>query len=212
MLEIINDFILIGKGVTLTLELLLCGIIMGLTLGTLIAICRYKNYGRWILPRIVSIIRGTPLILQMAFVYFVVPGYLNIKLSVLSAGIITLGLNSAAYISEIIRSGITSIPKGQFEAANTLNIPQYHTWKDIILPQVIKNVLPAIINEVISLSKETSIIATIGGVDLMRSAQIVAAEQFTYFMPLCIAGVYYYILVMIFEYIGKKITNKSIAC
>jgi polar amino acid transport system permease protein len=113
------------------------------------------------------------------------------------------GLNSSAYIAEILRAGIENIPKGQFEAAQTLEIPCYYMWKDIILPQVIKNILPAMVSEVIALLKETALIATIGGMDIMRSAQTIAAEQFTYFIPLCIAGAYYYALVLIIEYVGK---------
>lgn len=126
------------------------------------------------------------------------------KLSIITAGILTFGLNSSAYVAEILRSGIESLPKGQCEAARTLEIPGFYMWKDIILPQVIKNILPAMVSEVITLLKETALITTIGGVDIMRTAQILAAEKFTYFMPLCIAGVYYYSLVLLVEYLGKK--------
>ncbi len=87
------------------------------------------------------------------------------------------------------------MPKGQFEAAASLHIPAWYMWKDIILPQVVKNALPALINETIALLKETALISTIGGMDLMRNAQSVSAEHFTYFLPLCIAGFYYYMLV-----------------
>ncbi len=100
--------------------------------------------------------------------------------------------------------------KNQFEAAKTLQIPSFYMWRDIILPQVIKNILPAMINEIIALLKETALISTIGGVDIMRSAQMLAAEQFTYFIPLCLAGAYYYALVLLIEYIGKKIEQKGI--
>jgi polar amino acid transport system permease protein len=82
-------------------------------------------------------------------------------------------------------------------------------WKDIILPQAIANVLPALVNEVIALLKETALIATIGGMDLMRNSQIIAAEQFEYFIPLCVAGAYYYVLVLLIESVGKKIEKKN---
>ena len=85
-----------------------------------------------------------------------------------------------------------------------MGIPNYYLWKDIILPQVLKNIFPAIINEVISLLKETALISTIGGMDLMRHAESLASEQFTYFLPLCIAGGYYYGLVLLIETIGKQ--------
>lgn len=198
----------IGYGVGLSLQLLLGGLVMGLLLGTVFAILRYQGIALRVITRFVSIIRGTPLILQLSFFYFSIPMLLGLKLSILMAGIITFGLNSAAYVSEILRSGIESLPKGQFEAAKTLHIPRFFMWRDIILPQVLRNILPAMVNETITLLKETALISTLGGMDMMRRAQAVAAEQFTYFMPLCIAGCYYYLLVLLIEYAGKKLEKK----
>lgn len=204
----LEQIIFIGQGILLTLELMLGGMLVGLSLGTLLAICKYKDWLTKIINRYISIARGTPLILQLSFFYFAVPHLLNFKLSILSAGVITLGLNSSAYIAEILRAGIESLPKGQFEAAQTLGIPTLPMWKDIILPQVVKNVFPALMNEMITLLKETALISTIGGMDLMRRAQSVAAEQFTYFAPICIAAVYYYLMILLIEYLSKKIESK----
>lgn len=205
MEELSQSLLFIGEGALLTLELMFGGMLIGLLLGTLLAVIRYKGYANSLINRYISVIRGTPLILQLSFVYFALPTLIGIRADILSAGILTFGLNSAAYIAEILRSGIESLPKGQFEAAKTLHIPGFPMWKDIILPQVIKNILPALINEMIALLKETALISTIGGMDLMRKAQSLAAEQFTYFLPLCIAGCYYYGLVLLIEYLGKKI-------
>ena len=209
MEELISHLLFIGRGIVLTLQLLSGGLLLGLVLGTILSILRYNGIAVGILNRIISICRGTPLILQLSFVYFAIPGFIGTKLDVSTAGIITFGLNSSAYIAEILRAGIESLPKGQFEAAKTLHIPSFHLWKDIILPQVIQHVLPAMINESIALLKETALIATIGGMDLMRKAQILGAEQFTYFMPLCIAGGYYYALVLFIETVGKKIETRG---
>ncbi|KTD02041.1 amino acid ABC transporter permease [Legionella feeleii] len=203
--ELKQNLLFIGQGTVLTLELLAGGMLIGILLGTILAILRYNGMAKLLINRFVSIIRGTPLILQLSFIYFAVPGLLGLRPDILVAGILTFGLNSSAYIAEILRSGIDSLPKGQFEAAKTLQIPTFYLWKDIILPQVIKNILPALINEMIALLKETALISTIGGMDLMRKAQSIAAEQFTYFLPLCIAGCYYYGLVLLIEYLGKKI-------
>ncbi|HJN37499.1 MAG TPA: amino acid ABC transporter permease [Gammaproteobacteria bacterium] len=208
MNDLLYSAIFISKGILITLQLLVCGISIGLILGLLASIGRYKGIAKTPINSIISVIRGTPLILQLAFVYFALPGLTGIKLNIIMAGIITFGLNSSAYVAEILRAGINNIPKGQFEAAKALKIPNYPMWKDIILPQVIKNVLPAMISEIIALLKETSLIATIGGMDIMRSAQTVAAEQFTYFTPLCIAGVYYYTLVLFIEHIGRILEKK----
>ncbi len=206
-MSLLADMLFIGQGLVLTLVLTLGGMTMGLLLGTGLAICKYNGWLVMLINRYISIARGTPLILQLSFFYFAIPNALNIKLSIISAGIITLGLNSSAYIAEILRAGIESLPKGQFEAAQTLQIAPWPMWKDIILPQVIKNILPALINEMITLLKETALIATIGGMDLMRRAQSVAAEQFTYFMPICIAGIYYYGLILLIECLSKKIAK-----
>ncbi|KTC77850.1 amino acid ABC transporter permease [Legionella brunensis] len=205
MTELSTMLLFIAQGIILTLELLAGGLIIGLLFGTLLAILRHQKIAKVIIDRFISIMRGTPLILQLSFVYFAVPTLLGFRANILVAGILTFGLNSSAYIAEILRAGIDSIPKGQFEAAKTLQIPDFYLWKDIILPQVIKNVLPAITNEMIALLKETALISTIGGMDLMRKAQSIAAEQFTYFLPLCIAGCYYYGLVLFIEFLGKRL-------
>lgn len=208
MEELIYNLIFIGKGIFTTLQLLIASIIIGIFIGLLLSISAYKGKAKFFINRYISVLRGTPLILQLSFIYFALPGLTGIKLDVIASGIITFGLNSSAYIAEIFRAGIESIPKGQFEAAQTLRVSSYAMWKDIILPQVAKSILPAMTNEVIALLKETALITTIGGMDIMRSAQTVAAEKFTYFMPLCIAGVYYYILVLLVEYLGKMIEKK----
>lgn len=204
MNELTQNLLFIGEGLKLTLALLFGGLGLGLLGGTFIAILRYKKMAAIIINPFISITRGTPLILQLSFIYFAAPGLIGIKPSIMIAGIITFGLNSSAYIAEILRSGIENLPKAQFEAAASLQISPFYMWKDIILPQVLKNIFPALISEVIALLKETALISTIGGMDLMRKSQSIAAEQFTYFLPLCIAGCYYYFLVLLIEYFGKK--------
>jgi polar amino acid transport system permease protein len=203
--ELIPHILFVGRGVALTMQLLVCGILIGLTFGIFFSVLRYNKFCVTIINRFISILRGTPLILQLSFVYFSIPGLIGIKLNIVAAGILTFGLNSSAYIAEILRAGIESLPKGQFEAAKTLQIPNFYAWKDIILPQVIRNILPAMISEVVALLKETALISTIGGMDIMRAAQMLSAEQFTYFMPLCIAGAYYYGFVLCIEYIARKL-------
>lgn len=202
--ELIQYVAFIGKGIKLTLSLLCGGLVFGLGLGTVLSILRYIGFGKLGINRFISVMRGTPVILQLSVVYFSFPALTGFQVSILIAGILTFGLNSSAYIAEIIRAGLNSLPKGQFEAAASLHVPAWYLWKDIILPQVMKNVLPALLNETIALLKETALISTIGGMDLMRNAQSAAAEHFTYFLPLCIAGCYYYALVLLIEYVGHK--------
>ena len=209
MSELMQNLFFVGNGIILTLELLSGALLIGIILGTFWAICRYQSIAVSFINRLISIMRGTPLILQLSFIYFSAPALIGVRPSILIAGIVAFGLNSSAYFAEILRSGIESLPKGQFEASMTLQILKWFMWKDIILPQVLKNTFPAMVNEMVALLKETALISTIGGMDLMRSAQSLAAEQFTYFMPLCIAGAYYYGLVLLIETVGKKIENRG---
>jgi polar amino acid transport system permease protein len=215
----IDNIVFIGAGTLMTLQLLFGGLALGMIIGITLSIFRYigssdkpsfkSNLMVIIIKRFISIIRGTPLILQLSLIYFCIPGLTGIRLNILQAGILAFGLNSSAYIAEILRSGIENLPKSQFEAAKTLQIPTWYMWRDIILPQVFKSVLPAMISETIALLKETALISTLGGMDLMRRAQSVAAEQFTYFIPICTAGAYYYLLILLIEYIGKKLEERS---
>jgi polar amino acid transport system permease protein len=207
-MKVTDAFSFIGGGILATLQLLIGSLCFGLSLGVILAILRYKRIARWITGPYISIVRGTPLLLQLSLIYFTFPALLKIRLSVVAAGIIAFGFNSAAYVAEILRSGIESLPKGQFEAAKALGIPPFYTWRDIILPQVLANILPAITGEVIALLKETALIATIGGADIMRRSQMFAAEQFTYFAPLCVAGIYYYVLVLLIEFCAKKLEKR----
>jgi len=210
--QLIAHFLFIGRGLNVTLILLCAGLGVGVGLGVVLSILRATRLGRPLVVWWVSLVRGTPLILQLSLVYFTAPCVWGYRMTVLGAGILTFGLNSSAYIAEILRSGIESLPKGQFEAARTLEIPPVAMWRDLILPQVVRGVFPGLINEVIALLKETALIGTISGMDLMRMAHILGGEEFSYFMPLCLAGAYYYGLVVLIECVGKRVEKKWAAC
>lgn len=187
----------IAGGLRLTLILTVCSLLVSLIGGIAFATLRYQYWLGLIIDGIVSVLRGTPMILQLFLFYTI------FRIDVLTAGICTFGLNSSAYVAEILRGGIESLPKGQFEAAKTLRIPTWLMWKDIILPQVFRNELPTLVNEYITILKDTSLISTLGGMDLMQQAKTVGAEKFDYFGPLCVAGLYYYLLVLLITYAGK---------
>lgn len=204
----LNDILFIASGLIFTLKVTFGAIFIAIIFGTIISILRYAKIVPFLANSFVSVIRGTPIILQLAIVYFAVPQLLGIELSVIASSIITFGINSSAYTAEILRGGIESIPKGQFEASKALHIPTFFMWRDIILPQVLRNVLPMIVHEIISLIKETAVVTTIGGLDVMRKAQMVAAEKFDYFTPLFIAGISYYLIILLAEYIGRIIEKK----
>lgn len=200
----------ISGGIIVTLEYTLISVALGLIFGSLLSLCKISHNKalKAFSSTYTSIFRGTPLLIQLSLIYFAIPSLTGYQMSVFEAGIIAFSLNSAAYVSEIIRAGIQSIDKGQFEAAKSLGIPYTFMMKDIIFPQALKNILPALVNEVINLLKETAIISVIGGADLMRRAQIVAAEQYSYFTPLLIASAYYYILVETLSYFARVLERK----
>jgi polar amino acid transport system permease protein len=133
------------------------------------------------------------------------PELLHIKIPIYTAGVLALSINSGAYVSEVIRSGIGAVSKGQFIAAKALSIPYAAMMKDIILPQAIKNILPSLVNEVVNLIKESAVIGVIGVAELMRRVHIVAAQQYNFFEPVCVAAVIYYIIILTIATIGKKI-------
>ncbi|MEA5593569.1 ABC transporter substrate-binding protein/permease [Rivularia sp. UHCC 0363] len=196
--RIIPDIPFILKGIPLTLLFTLSSVFLGLFWGTALSffkISGIKPLG-WFANIYTSIFRGTPLLLQLSLVYFATPQLTGYDISALQAGILTFTLNSGAYMSETIRGGIQAVDKGQFEAAMSMGVTYWMMMWDVILPQALKNILPALVNETIGLLKDSSLVATIGVVEILRSAQIVGANRYIYFEPLLFAGLIYYVLVM----------------
>jgi polar amino acid transport system permease protein len=198
------------QGLVVTLQYSATSVFFGLILGTLIAICKVSSNSiiHSLANFYTSIFRGTPLLIQLSIIYFALPGLLGVKISVFVGGVIAFSLNSAAYVSEIIRAGILSVDKGQYEAAIALNVPTYYIYKDIIIPQAIRNILPSLVNELIDLLKESSLISVLGEMDLIHRAQLVAAETYRYFAPMCVAAGCYYIMVMLLSYLSKLLERK----
>lgn len=166
------------------------------------------SFLRYIASSYISVIRGTPLVLQLSIWYFAFPKAFAFKLSGFVAGSITFAINSSAYLAEIIRAGISSIDKGQTEAAKVLGVTKRDMMVDVILPQAIRNISPALVNELISLIKETAIIGFIGIQDLTRRAQLVSAETYNFFQPLLIAGLTYYCLTLMMTTIYSGLAKR----
>ncbi|WP_068676185.1 amino acid ABC transporter permease [Oceanobacillus sp. Castelsardo] len=198
------------KGIWATLEFVIFSIIIGLVLGTLLALCKISGVSllKWVANAYTSIFRGTPLILQLMIIYYAIPQLTGYDIPIFLSAVLTFGLNSAAYVSEIIRAGIMAVDKGQMEAAEALGIPYRPMMLNIILPQAIKNILPALLNEFITLTKESAIVSTIGYLDLMRRAQIVGADIYRNFEPLLLAGAIYWVMVFILTKIGQAVERR----
>ena len=187
------------KGVTVTLKYSVISVCFGLIIGTILAFLKVVDLKilRLAAHAYTSIFRGTPLLIQLTIIYFGLPGLIGLKLTVFSAGVIAFSLNSGAYVSEIIRAGIESVDKGQVEAAKALGVSPILRMKDIILPQAFRRILPSLVNELINLVKESCLISVIGEMDLMRRAQVVSAETYTFFTPMLTAAAAYYMMVLI---------------
>jgi polar amino acid transport system substrate-binding protein len=146
--------------------------------------------------------------LQLAIVYFATPQLTGYNIPALLAGVLTFTLNSGAYMSETIRGGILAVDKGQREAAMSLGVPYWIMLIDVIFPQALRNILPALVNETIALLKDSSLVSTIGVVEILRSAQIVGANKYIYFEPLLFAGLLYYVLVMVLTIAASSLERR----
>lgn len=198
------------EGIWVTLKFVFFAIILGAILGTFLALFKIGSIKplRWFADAYTSIFRGTPLILQLMIIYYSIPQLTGYDISPFLSAILAFGLNSSAYISEIIRAGIQAVDKGQMEAAQALGIPYRAMMKDIILPQALKNILPALMNEFITLTKESAIVSTIGYLDLMRRAQVVGSDLFRNFEPLLFVGLIYWCLVMGLTVLGRMFERR----
>jgi polar amino acid transport system permease protein len=206
----ISTFSYVAGGILVTLKYTLASACGGLVLGLFFALLKIQKnvFGQKIAQIYTSFFRGTPMLVQLSIIYFGAPSLFAYKISPVAAGVIAFSLNSGAYVSEVIRAGIQAIDKGQFEAAKTLNVPYILMMRDIILPQAIRNVLPALVNEVINLLKETALISTLGEEDIMRRAQLVAAETYSYFEPLLLAALCYYLLILMLSSLAKNLEKR----
>jgi len=205
------EFILTGLKNTLLITLF--AVIIGIVLGFMIAIVRstYDRTGKMkflnaVCKAYITVIRGTPAMIQLLIMYYVI--FVTYDPGIMITAIIAFGLNSAAYVAEIVRSGIMSIDEGQFEAGRSLGLNYRQTMILIILPQAFKNVLPALANEFIVLMKETSISGYIGLTDLTRGGDIIRSQTYEAFLPLFAVAAIYLALVMFFTYLVGKLERR----
>jgi len=191
--EVLPD--IVGEGLRITLEVTVFASLVAYVLGLALALLRRSPFAvvRWIVWGFIEFVRSTPLIVQVFFMFFVLPN-IGITLDPVPTGVLTIGLHYATYTAEVYRAGIEAVPKGQWEAATALSLPRGRTWTKVILPQAIPRVLPALGNYSISLLKETPILLTIGVLDIVGAAYQEGSAAFRYVEPITIAGVLFLIL------------------
>lgn len=210
-----DRYLYILEGVKNTILMALFAVIIGILLGLVIALIRnnYDNNKKLpILNQIaklyVTIIRGTPVLLQLMIIYYII--FATVDINIVLVGVIAFGLNSSAYVSEIIRAGISSIDKGQMDGGRALGLTYKETMRMIILPQAIKNVMPALGNEFITLLKETSVAGYIGIIELTKAGDIISSRTYNYFFPLIITAIIYLIMTLGLSKIISKFEKRGV--
>ena len=216
LIERYNSFF--TEGIVNTLIIAAFSVLFGAILGTLMAslrMCRIPPL-RWIAVAYIEFVRGTPLMVQLMFIFYGLP-MIGITIpnipwipnfSRFAAGIVAMSMNSCAYVAEIIRGGLMAVDGGQMEAGRSLGLNYFDTMRFIVIPQAIKAILPALGNEFIILLKDTSLITVIGGKELLYAAQAVGAKTYSVMFPLLGAAVIYLVIVMILTWLQGKLERR----
>ncbi len=211
-----NGYVKVIEGLKNTLLIAVSGLIIGILIGTLIATIRvipkYK-----LLPRIlngfcsfyVSLFRGTPIVVQLLVFYYVLLPLMGITITPVNVSILVFGLNSGAYISETMRSGIMSVDSGQMEAGRAVGLSFSTTMMKIVIPQAVKNILPTLGNEFIALIKETSVVSFVGALDLYVAFNNIGTNSYEFMVPYLVMAMIYIVLVLIIS-AGIKIMERSL--
>ncbi|MGH6873748.1 MAG: ectoine/hydroxyectoine ABC transporter permease subunit EhuD [Aestuariivirgaceae bacterium] len=185
------------RAAVVTIEATLLGFVLAATLGLILALLRVAiPRTAWPISVAVELIRSTPLLIQIFFIYFVLPNF-GIVLDAFAAGVLAIGVHYAAYCSEVYRAGFDNVHRGQWEAAVALNLDSWTTFRDIIIPQAIPPVIPALGNYLVALFKETPLLSAIAVLELMQTAKIIGSETFRYTEPITLVGLFFLIMSLI---------------
>lgn len=197
-------------GLAVTCEVTAAALVLALALGFVIAVLKVVPCHplRAVLDFYTSIFRGVPLIVLLFMAYFATPQLTGCKISMFAAGVITLGLNGSATVSETVRGGIEGVDRGQYDAARAIGLSYGAMMRLIIIPQALRSVIPALVNEVITVLKSSSLVATIGLMDMMRAAQSVQALTYRAFEPFLAVAVVYYLIVMALTAAGHAVERR----
>lgn len=217
-----NRYMYFVRGLKITLEVTLMAVVLGIVLGVVVAVIRSahdqqrtgrSNFLLGLLNAVckvyVTVIRGTPTMVQLLIMWFVIMASVRTSdANMIRCAVLTFGINSGAYVAEIVRSGLMSIDAGQMEAGRSLGLDYAKTMRFIIVPQAFKNILPALGNELITLLKETSIVTVIGLKDITKGATIIQGVAYQAMMPLLAAAAIYLVLVMLLSWLLSKLERR----
>ena len=211
-----NGYVRVLEGLKNTLLIAVKGLIIGIILGTLIATVRVVPKYK-VLPRVlngicsfyVGLFRGTPMVVQLLVFYYVLLPIMGIKMTGVQVSMMVFGLNSAAYISEIMRSGIMSVDAGQLEAGRAVGLSFSVTMVKIVIPQAVKNILPTLGNEFIALIKETSVVSFVGAADLYVAFNYIGSNSYEFMVPYLVMAIIYILIVLLISG-GIKLMERSL--
>ena len=212
----IDNLIFMLKGTLLSLLIAATGVLLGVILGVIGAAGKISKNRilNGIATAYIELFRGTPMMMQITFAYLALPAIISkiaghfVRFNPLITGIVAIGINSGAYTSELIRSGILGIDKGQWEAADTLGLSYKQKMSKIILPQAFKRIIPPLVSEFITLIKDSSLLSTIGVVELMKTATTIGSNYYAYIPPLTVASIIYLIINLIISSFAKKLERR----
>lgn len=211
-----NGYVTVLEGLKNTLMIAIIGLIIGILIGTLIATVRVLPKYK-LLPRIlngicsfyVELFRGTPMVVQLLIFYYVLFPIMGVKMDGVQVAMMVFGLNSGAYISEIMRSGIQSVDIGQMEGGRSVGLSFGTTMMKIVIPQAVKNILPTLGNEFIALIKETSVVSFVGAADLYKAFNLIGSNSYEFMVPYIVMALIYIVLVLIIS-LGIRIMERSL--
>jgi polar amino acid transport system permease protein len=197
------------RGLVVTVKATLVGSVVALVLGLILAILRRSGSPpvRWATIAFIEFVRSTPLLVQLYFLFFVLPAW-GVLLSGFQAGVIGLGVHYATYTSEVYRAGIEGVPRGQWEAATALDLPPSRVWRSVILPQAIPRVLPALGNYVIAMFKETPLLSTITVAEMMFVARDIGQRTFLYNVPITMVGLLFLAVSLPASYTVRRLERR----
>ncbi|WP_340399952.1 amino acid ABC transporter permease [Paenibacillus sp. FSL H8-0079] len=210
-LQVIIDALpLLLEGSVVTLKLVVISLIIAMVIGLISGLMStsLNRFLRLVATLYVDIIRGTPLLVQVYFIYFGLPVFLDMRIPAMTAGIIAISLNAGAYISEIFRAGINSISNGQHEAARSLGLTRFQTMRLVVLPQATRRMIPTFVNQFIITIKDTSLLSAIGIAELTQSGEIIISSNFRAFEIWGVVGIFYLIIIVLLSRVSRLIERR----
>lgn len=202
---------LLLRALTVTVQATVLGMLLAIVLGLLLALARRAPWRMvsWPTAVLIEFVRSTPLLVQLYFLFFLLPGW-GLRMSPLATGVLALGVHYAAYCAEVYRAGLESVPQGQWEAATALNLGRWRTMVDIVLPQAIPPIVPALGNYLVAMFKDTPLLSAITVVEVLQQSKIIGSASFRYTEPITLAGILFLVLSLCAAWLVRR-TEKWLA-